>query len=243
MRALRIGVVGLLAAGMLMVQQSVEGTETAPSSRVLTLIDAVDGHAIASTSLCGSDRSFGSPAAALRDGRILILCGRDEPARLFDPATGTTESAGIRGDWVTATPLRDGRVLLASRDGVSGAATLVITGIYDPASGTLEELPVSASSRASWGRRIEQSGSMTELGDGTVLVAGGFSGALDSAWLVDPETGLTQDVGPMLADREQPSVTALGDGRALVVGGVTQSPDRTDPVPPAAELFDARGSR
>ena len=24
----------------------------------------------------------------LRDGRILILCGRDEPAQLFDPATG-----------------------------------------------------------------------------------------------------------------------------------------------------------
>jgi hypothetical protein len=116
----------------------------------------------------------------------------------------------------------------------------VVTAIYDPAARIMQELPSSASSPPSWGRRIEQYGSMVELTDGRVLVAGGFSGSLDAADTLDPATGATHDVGPMLAAREQPSVTGLEDGRALIVGGVTQSPDRSDPVPPAAELFDLR---
>ncbi len=78
------------------------------------------------------------------------------------------------------------------------------------------------------------------LQDDQLLVVGGFWGPLDSANLFDPASNSTREIGPLTTSREQPSVTVLDDGRALIVGGGTQAPDRTDPVPPAAELFDPR---
>jgi hypothetical protein len=231
-----------LTAGRLALVRYLEGDGTEPSE-VFMLIDATDGREIASTGLCGSFHQWGSPAAMARDGRILILCGPGEPAQLFDPATGATEPAGIRGDWVAATPLADGRVALATArwEGDDPTAILAISALFDPVSGTLDELvPGSATSlggRAWQGRYVP----MAELTDGTVLLAGGsggLSGPSDAARLLDPETGETHDPGPMLASRWAPSVTALDDGRALIVGGATQPPDRTDPIPPAAELFD-----
>ncbi len=74
-----------LTDGTLLLERYIAGTDTTPSSLILTLVDATDGRAIASTGLCGSSQDFGSPAAMLGDGQLLILCGPDEPAQLFDP--------------------------------------------------------------------------------------------------------------------------------------------------------------
>jgi hypothetical protein len=42
----------------------------------------------------------------------------------------------------------------------------------------------------------------------------------------------------MLGARARPAATVLRDGRILIVGGARQSPDRTDPLPLGAEIFD-----
>jgi N-acetylneuraminic acid mutarotase len=80
----------------------------------------------------------------------------------------------------------------------------------------------------------------TLLGDGTVLVAGGFGdGWLRSAELYDPARGRWSRVAAMTAAREHASATLLGNGRVLVAGG-------SNPYGSAgrsAELYDPASRR
>jgi hypothetical protein len=62
----------------------------------------------------------------------------------------------------------------------------------------------------------------TLLGDGRVLVAGGFSGASGvtaAAELFDPVSDRFEDTGNMHIAREFFTATLMSDGRVLIIGG------------------------
>ena len=65
----------------------------------------------------------------------------------------------------------------------------------------------------------------TLLQTGKILVAGGYdqAGALSSAELYDPATGLWQSTSTMQVARSSHTATLLPDGRVLVAGGCTNS--------------------
>jgi N-acetylneuraminic acid mutarotase len=132
-------------------------------------------------------------ATLLRDGRVLIVGGRDDSGKLlasawlYDPAgvgwAPTAHMAAARYDH-TATLLKDGRVLVAGGIG-SGQKALSSAEIYDPVTGTW----------TSAGEMLERRGlfAATSLLDGRVLVSGGQQGGpddplplLSSADLFDP---------------------------------------------------------
>ena len=80
--------------------------------------------------------------------------------------------------------------------------------------------------------------SVTSLGNGTILVAGGSygDGAQASAWLYDPKSRSWLQTGSMAQDRVGHAATLLSDGRVLVTGGsLSVFPESMRP----AELYDA----
>ncbi len=178
-------------------------------------------------------------SALLSDGRVLVVCPSG-PAFgfLVEPRDGSVAPLRPSGPvglarFSGATTLADGRVLLTA-DG--GAA------LFDPATG-------SSTRAGPMADRRDQPRS-TLLADGRVLVSGGRvtplgrgdgTGApLASAELFDQATGF-RSVGPMADARAGQTATLLRDGRVLIVGGSLRSPDRTDPDPVGAEIFDPAG--
>ena len=186
-------------------------------------------------------------ATRLADGRVLFAGGDpsvwnfDGPylasAELYDPATGTfspTGSLATGRNMHTATPLLDGRVLIAGGN-VSGQHPLASAELYDPATGTFNPT----------GSLIVARGfhTATLLADGRVLVVGGTSdgwvGAkmLASAEIYDPKTGRFTATGSMADERASHTATLLSDGRVLITGG-TPSGGTTSLA--SAELYDPR---
>ena len=184
-------------------------------------------------------------ATLLPDGRVLVLTGTHfEPtvqATVYDPVADTWDPAGqtVAGQEFSATGLPDGRVLVAggvsyhSDDGTMAAAR-----IWDPVTGTFSATGDMMAARAGHAGTL--------LPDGSVLVTGGYyysdgqgtqqDGPL-APELWDPRSGAFSPAGTMAAQRTGHTATAFDDGRVLLVGGVTRSPDRTDPVPPFAEVY------
>ena len=81
--------------------------------------------------------------------------------------------------------------------------------------------------------------SVTLLGDGSVLVAGGGGvrdGATNAAELYDPAARTWTATGNMLQTRKDHTATPLPDGRVLVAGGGASY--ATDEVLASAELYD-----
>jgi len=111
----------------------------------------------------------------------------------------------------TATPLPDGRVLVAGGSGSDASATAEI---FDP--GTRRFLPTQGLLRARGGHTA------TSLPDGRVLIAGGYDGTwLASTEIYDPASG-TFTRGPDLTEpRSDHLAIPLRDRRVLFVGGTS----------------------
>lgn len=175
----------LLLDGRVLVAGS--GTDIAPAE----LYDPSSGQWIATGTMSGL--WIHHKATRLPDGRVLVAGGgaaTDAPplAELYDPSTGQWAPTGplLEGRvYHTATLLPVGRVLVAG-----GASDVIDPGplgtaeLFDPVSGSW-----TATASMVEGRFSHTS---TLLGDGTVLVAGGFSGGgsiLASAEVYDPGSG------------------------------------------------------
>ena len=183
-------------------------------------------------------------AALLPDGRVLVSGGyvtnttTTTSAELFDPATGTwspaAPMAGSRGLHPTAV-LRGpncgsncGKVMVAGgRSAPTGTATtLATTELYNPQSNAWEP-----SGNLIVGRYNTEA---AVLGDGRILVAGGF-GPTETAETFDPATGVwTATANAMSFAKARPTVTAMPDGNALVNNGWNNGPV------PSSDVFDFR---
>ena len=181
-------------------------------------------------------------ATLLPSGNVLVAGGVDSRGRqlasaeLYDPATGTftpTGSMHTARSGQTATLLGDGKVLVAGGGcnkghGFCNAGSfldnLASAELYNPKTGTWN---VTGSMHFE-----RQYFTATLLGDGDVLVAGGFASCDDSfcsdnrqAELYDPKMGTWSVTGSMHEAREQSTATLLGNGEVLVAGGLNEGSD------------------
>ena len=202
-------------------------------------------------------------AAALKDGRVLVVGGRDalgswaDTYELFDPVTQTfAQLPGVTGSpWTitypgdVAAPLPDGEVLIT---GGNDAGPLLPTGdsiaaawLFDPTSDVFTQLPASGDTEL----QTSRSGAVAApLPDGEVLIAGGVhlvSGGnsagvvLASAELFDPATDTftalpASGASELLTARAGAVATPLPGGDVLIAGGTNSSGQLLQ----SAELFD-----
>ncbi len=179
-------------------------------------------------------------ATLLRDGKVLVG-DVDDPdadhpvlgAEVYDPATGTWASTGkmaIRdGCWLSATLLRDGRVLVTGREGSQ---------LYDPDSATWAATESMIARPGLMGRRF---GAAVLLPDGRVLIAGGGTDNqyLDTAELYDPDTGSWTAIANMHSPKAGPRATLMRDGKVLVIG--RSSSTTAEVYDPATGTWTATG--
>jgi Galactose oxidase, central domain/Kelch motif len=184
-------------------------------------------------------------AALLKNGKILMAGGSVvheindagiPDAELYDPrgeiSIATAHPLNVARAGLTATRLRNGKVLLAGGNDAFGAP-LASAEIYDPATDTFR----MTAGKMSVPRFAHTA---TLLSDGHVLLAGGFqqvsaSGIVTSntADVYDPETDTFKATSTMSMARAYHTATLLLSGRVLVAGGATvAAPTNT------ADIFD-----
>lgn len=201
---------------------------------------------------------LGHTLTVLADGRVLAAGGTSpggqagagggqtirpqSSAELYDPESGTWESAGSMGDprfEHTATLLGDGRVLVAGGLGDDDSddedvVALASAELYDPAADTFLGTNAMADGRANH--------AAVALADGQVLVLGGGGGArgdssLATAEVFNARQGSWEQTGALMGARRGATATRLDDGRVLVAGGeLVQGGTRRSLD--SAELFD-----
>src|SRR5512140_242387 len=198
-------------------------------------------------------------ATLLRNGQVLIAGGwvhgqvddteETASAELYDPQTGTftpTGSMNISRQGHTATPLADGKVLIAGGYRYGGAP--VTAEIYDPDTGTFTTTGSMNSARLHH--------TATLLGNGQVLITGGSRGISNppvyplAAELYDPASGTFVITASMAEGRASHTATLLPSGRVLVTGGAVETSYFTaadytagaELYDPASAQFSATGS-
>jgi hypothetical protein len=173
----------------------------------------------------------GHAAVLLNDGRVLVAGGGSpggfpEQAERYDVVTGTWAPVGALSQGrknLSLTRLTDGTVLAAGGDG-AGDVGVTTCERFDPATEAW-----SLTGPMSTGRSHDEAGGFasTLLGDGRVLVAGGFrlnggSTYLKSAESYGQATGAWSSLPPLPGPgRVLPAAATLDDGTGLVVGGWT----------------------
>jgi hypothetical protein len=132
----------------------------------------------------------------------------------------------------TATPLRDGRVLVAGGFTEKGSAKGAE--IFESDAGRFTSLPAMLTTR--------HSHTATLLPDGKVLIAGGYgegTTTLATAEVFDPATNTFAPTGSLVAARADHVAVRLGTGKVLIAGGL--GPGWT--FLSSAELYDPATGR
>ena len=151
---------------------------------------------------------------------------------IADLSDGTTEHVGVQFDGAIRLDAR--RIALTSAtyqylgNGQEPVArTSRVTSVYDQSGQVIREVA-----------QIDGIGAAVAVGGDRLLSFGGTNAPSSQATALDTQTWKSVDIGRMLAPRVRAATAVLRDGRILIVGGASQSPDRTDPLPPGAEIFD-----
>jgi YD repeat-containing protein len=186
-------------------------------------------------------------ATLLANGMVLIAGGYDSnlnvlsSAELYNPATGTFAYAGnllVARAAHDATLLTNGTVLITG--GLTGSQTLgydtiASAELYDPATGLFRPTGTMNDTRSGH--------TATLLGNGQVLVAGGYSASggvdpdLATAELYNPASGTFTLTGNMNSTRIGSTATILDNGKVLLVGGFVHG--AASYFVGAAELYDS----
>jgi hypothetical protein len=166
---------------------------------------------------------------------LVLAAGQTPKAAAQSPGTFTATGNMTTGRYShTATPLADGRVLIAG--GVDNKTPSVE--LYDPRIGTF-----TATGNMTTPRRGHTA---TLLPDGRVLIAGGartnsneglFGEPVASAELYDPRTGTFSGTGEMSTARSDLTATLLNSGKVLIAGGFYPGQGYCC-FPVGAELYD-----
>ncbi len=153
----------------------------------------------------------------------------------WSPTGSLTTSRWDFGRGPSQTLLRDGRVLVAG--GFSRANGMLASAeLYDPSSGIwtptggMGTARIDAAATPLGGPACAASSAPAYCGK--VLVAGGSSfsdGALASAELYDPSSGIWSPAGSMTTSRGRPTAALLSDGKVLVTGSGGKSAELYDP--------------
>ena len=168
------------------------------------------------------DAGAAGAANLLSNGKVLITGGPS--AEFYDPQNGIFTPAGPANGGSVAL-LKDGRVLILNYNGV--------VSLYDV---TSEGLKLIASSLIKSG-----SSASTALGNGKVLISGGFGGGpgvfTGEASLYDPRSRTLENTGLLVVSRGWHTATLLSGGRVLLAGGVTGTFSASS-VLKSAEVYD-----
>jgi hypothetical protein len=231
----------LLANGKVLITGGQQGTlsnETAIASA--ELFDPATGTFTLTSGQMTTPRVYHT-ATLLPSGKVLITGGlasgsqAQASAELYDPATDsfsattngsgqvTTMAAGRMYHTATLLP-GTGKVLITG--GETGGDSLASAELYDPVAGTFTPTKDNDNEVTAMTEPREWH-TATLLGDGTVLIAGGYGGpdadsevCWASAETFDPVTGLFRaTTGPMANAREYQTATLLPSGNVLIAGG------------------------
>ncbi len=160
-------------------------------------------------------------ATRLKDGRVLLVGGQTPTeiytagAQIYDPLAdswGPALSMKTPRRYHSVELLQDGKVLVAGGE-TTGGTLPPSSEVYDPATGQW----TTTNAQVYAGRTNQVSGL---LGDGRVLMAGGFNGGnLSTAEIYDPATNGWAAATSMPEARSRAASIAMPSGRVLVVGG------------------------
>lgn len=192
-----------------------------------------------------SEPRFEHSAAALPDGRILIVGGLGgEPvdgsfqplasAELFDPAVGGFTTAAALADGRTnhaSGVLPDGSVVVVGGLGAGTETARALTSVerYDPSAGRWDQLPPL--------RQARTGATVSVLSDGRLLVVGGEAvrggsrRSLATAELLAVDAEAWSSAGRMACPRSEHDAVVTDDGAVLVLAGDAAFPGE----PPVAQ--------
>ena len=147
------------------------------------------------------------------------------PARAAVPGWENTGAMGTARLAHTATPLGNGKVLIAG--GLGTSLFISSAELYDPGTGTFTPTGSMGTDRSGH--------TATLLGNGKVLIAGGVGTSLhrSSTEVFDPGTGTFTPTGSMGTARYGHTATLLGNGKVLIAGGEGPDGDFS-----SAEVYD-----
>ncbi len=175
----------------------------------------------------GPTLTFEPRAAVLLSGGQVLLIPTSGPAAIYDPVSGTVTPTGTVLDsspFRLVVPLSGDRALIWTSTGQPQMQLYSLSaGLF-----TVAETPLQP----------HQSGSVSPLPDGRVLIVGGkdlTSGVYGGAEVFDPATGHWTVTGRPSTNRAAHRAVLLSDGRTLIAGGV----DRNSRPLPYAEIYDA----
>ena len=247
--------IGWRPAGSMSAAREGHTTTLLPGGKVLAVggLNRDIGQYVASADLYDPAASAWTPAPSMAEaraehtatllptGRVLVaggFAGGGGPstpsifrasAELYDPVTNTWSGGGSLATARrahTATPLPDGRVLVAGGQDQTGGS-LASAEIYDPASNSWSPAGSMATGRSYH--------TASTLPDGRVLVVGGATGsgsgamAVATAEVYDPASNSWTPTGDMAETRAQHAAAAIAGGRILVAGGLGRPQVSYDP--------------
>jgi hypothetical protein len=165
---------------------------------------------------------IGPASATADDGRLILAGGHGSgftalaSMEIGNPETDAFTQISLPGkfDFGAIARLQDGRYLFAGSAADWGVAPGFTSAyIFDPSTDT-----VSATGNMNYAR-MNCSG--TTLGDGSVLVVGGWYNSSSPVYgdRYDPASGTFTATGPLSTARSIPVVLPTADGRAVVIGG------------------------
>lgn len=164
-------------------------------------------------------------AVLLTNGKVLITGGSStapgsptslSSSDLFDPPTldfSATAAMSVSRELHTMTVLDDGSVLVAGgRSCNAGCVFLSTVSVYNAAGTAVVDVAPMVTPRTTQ--------AAAKLGNGTVLIAGGFNfGAMSLSELYSPGSATWASTGAMNAARYAHTATLMEDGSVLVTGG------------------------